>query len=122
MAFSMSMHLVVPSPFDFITDLIMMGRTRFFPCDPDALFVKWEQKVLYKTKYVIDFLCPLETRLKSKPIAGGLLAPRERASGQLLRLVRSFDSASNMDILHLFLTYGIHYVTKRVFGSVGLAS
>ena len=94
MAFSMSMHLVVPSPFDFITDLIMMGHARFFPDDPDALFVKCAlqaQHAPLDIEYVIDFLCPLETRLKRKPKAGLLVAPGEIASGQQLRLVRSFD-------------------------------
>ena len=30
----------------------------------------------------MDFLCPLETTHKRRPIAGGLVAPGEQASGQ----------------------------------------
>ena len=61
---------------------------------------------------MIDFLCPLETTDKRRPIAGGLLAPGEKASGQLRRLVRSFDSASKMNIL--FVSRGNHYDTNEI--------
>ena len=47
-------------------------------------------------------------------IAGGLLTPGEKASGQLRRLVRSFDSASKMNILHLFVAYGNFYNTNEI--------
>ena len=40
-------------------------------------------------------------------IAGGLLTPGEKASAQLRRLARSFDSASKMNILQLFVACGI---------------
>ena len=64
-------------------------------------------------EYVIDFLCPLETSLKRRPIAGRLVAPGEIASGQLLRLVRSFDSSSKINIQHVFVAYVIHYDTNE---------
>ena len=111
MAFQMSMHLDVPSPYNFITDLIMMGHARFLPSDPDGLFVKWALQAHHDPEwdieYVIDFLCPLET-------AHRLLARGQKASGQLLRLVRSFDSASKMNILHLFVACGNFYYTNEI--------
>ena len=58
---------------------------------------------------MIDFLCPLKTTHKRRAIAGGLLAPGEEASGQLRRLVCSFDSASKMNILHLIVARGNHH-------------
>ena len=51
---------------------------------------------------------------KLRPIAGRLLAPRQRASGHLLRLVRGFDSASKMNILHVFVVYGNFYNTNEI--------
>ena len=59
-----------------------------------------------------DFLCPLE--ITHKRIAGGLLAPGEKASGQLLRLVRSFVLASKMSILHIVVAQGNHYDTNEI--------
>ena len=64
-------------------------------------------------EFVIYFLCPLETTHKRRPIAGGLLAPGEEASGQLLRLVSSFDSARKMNILQLFVEQGSHWTRMR---------
>ena len=46
-------------------------------------------------------------------IAGGLLAPGEEASGQLRRLVQSFDAASKLNILHLVVAYGITLSDKN---------
>ena len=108
MALGMSMHLDVPPPENFITE--------FRPSDPDGLSVKWALQLggdpEWDIEFVIDFLCPLGTTLKR--IAGGLLAPGEKASGQLRRLVRSFDSASKMNILHLFVSWGNHYDTNEI--------
>ena len=88
----------------------MMGHARFLPSDPDGQFVKWAlQLSRVDTEYVIDFLYPMKIMDMVDPIAGGLLAPGEKASGQLLRLVRSFDSASKMNILHLFVSRGSSY-------------
>ena len=115
MAFQMFMHLDVPSPSNLITMLIMMGHARFLPSDPDGLFVKWAlqpchwRNTEWDLEYVIDYLCHSEIMHKVTQIAGGLLAPGEEASGQLLRLVRSFDSASKMNILHLFVSRGSSY-------------
>ena len=55
---------------------------------------------------MMDFLCPSETTGEGTQIAGGLLAPGEEASGQLRRLVQSFDSVSKMNILQFFVAYG----------------
>ena len=63
---------------------------------------------------MIDSLCPLEIMPNVTQIAGGLLAPGEKASGQLLRLVRSFDSESKMNILQLFVEQGSHYDTNEI--------
>ena len=63
---------------------------------------------------MIDFLCPLEIMPNITQIAGGLLAPGEKASVQLRRLARSFDSASKMNIMHLFVKRGSHYDTNEI--------
>ena len=99
-------------PFDFITNLIMKGHARFLSSDPDGLFVKWAREAYRRLPewgihYVMDFLCPSETTGKVMRKVGGLLAPGEKASGQLRRLVRSFDSETKMNIMHLFVAYGI---------------
>ena len=110
MAFQRSMQLDAPPLCNFSTDLIMIGHARFLPSDPDGLFVKWAlQLSRVDNEYVIDFLCPMKIMDMVDPIAGGLLAPGEKASGQLLRLIRSFDSASKMNILHLFVSRGSSY-------------
>ena len=114
-------HLAVDSlPFDFITNLIMKGHAHFLSSDPDGLFVKWAREAYRRLPqwgihYVMNFLCPTETTCKVMLIAGGLLAPGEKASGQLLRLVRSFDSVSKMNILHLFVGYGIGRCDTKEF-------
>ena len=100
------MRLDVPTPCNFITDLIQMGHARFLPSDPDGLFVKWAREAYHRLPewgihYVMDFQCPSETTGEGTQIAGGLLAPGEEASGQLRRLVQSFDPASKMNVLHL---------------------
>ena len=41
MALGLSMHLDMPPPENFITDLMMTGNVRFLPSDPDGLFLKW---------------------------------------------------------------------------------
>ena len=112
MAFQMSRELDVFPPPNFITDLIQMGHARFLPSDPDGLFVKWAREAYFHfpkwgIHVVMDFLCPSETTGKVTQIAGGLLAPGEEASGQLRRLVQSFDSERRMNILHLFVACGI---------------
>ena len=65
--------------------------------------------------YVMDFLCPSETTGQVMQIAGGLLAPKENASRQLCRLVQSFDSKSKMNIMHLFVAYGIGHCDTKEF-------
>ena len=111
MSFQMSMPLDVPPPENFITDLIMMGNARFLPSDPDGLFVKWALQntgghdPAWEVEFMRDFLCPGQIAHKYRPIAGGLLAAEEKASGELRRLVCSFDSVSKMNILHLFVAY-----------------
>ena len=114
MAFQMSRELDVFSPSNFITDLIQMGHARFLPLDPDGLFVKWAREAYFHfpkwgIHVVMDFQCPSETTHPSqrRPIAGGLLAPGEEASGQLRRLVQSLDSVRKMNILHLFVACSI---------------
>ena len=112
MAFRMSKDPDDRLPFDFITNLIQMGHARFLPSDPDGLFVKWAREAYRRLPewgihYVMDFLCPSETTGKVMRKVGGLLAPGEKASGQLRRLVRSFDSETKMNIMHLFVAYGI---------------
>ena len=112
MAFRMSKDPDDRLPFDFITNLIQMGHARFLPSDPDGLFVKWAREAYRRLPewgihYVMEFLCPSETTDKVMRIAGGLLAPGEEASGQLCRLVQSFDSETKMNIMHLFVKYGI---------------
>ena len=113
----------------------MVGNARFLPSDPDGLFVKWALQLggnpEWDIEFVIDFLCPLETTHKRRPIAGGLLAPEEETSGQLHRLISSVDSVSNINILHLFVAYGNFYNTneivdtfrmlRHVYGPMGLA-
>ena len=86
-------HLDLPPPSNLITMLIMKGHARFLPSDQDGLFVKWALQACHwrntewDLEYVIDFLCPLEIMPNITQIAGGLLAPAEKASGQLRRLV-----------------------------------
>ena len=98
----------------------MKGHARFLPSGPDGLFGKWAQQGCHMRNtewdlgYVIDFLCPLQIMPDVTQIAGGLLAPGERASGQLRRLVRSFDSQSTMNILQLFVEQGSHYDTSEI--------
>ena len=111
MAFRMSKDPDDRLPFDFITNLIQMGHARFLPSDPDGLFVKWAREAggrlpEWGIHDVMDFLCPSETTGEGTQIAGGLLAPGEEASGQLRRLVQSFDSVSKMNILQFFVAYG----------------
>ena len=113
LAFQISLPHDVPPPSNFITDLIQMGHARFLPSDPDGLFVKWARKA-WGVDDVIDFLCPSETTLMRRPIADGLLAPGEEASGELRRLVQSFDSQTKMNILHLFVAEGNHYDTNEI--------
>ena len=111
MAFQMSKDFDELPPFKFITNLIMMWHLRFLSSDPDGLFVKWAQEAHrlheWGIHYVIDFLCASERTGKVVQIAGRLLAPGEKASWKLLRLVCSFDSVSKMNILHFFVAYGI---------------
>ena len=116
-AFQMSMLLDVPPPENFISSLMMVGNARFLPSDPDGLFVKWALQLggdpEWDIEFVIDFLCPLETMHKRRPIAGGLLAPEEEASGQLHRLISSIDSVSDIN-LHFFVAYGNFYNTNEI--------
>ena len=117
LGFQMSMRLDAPTSSTFITKLITMGHARFLPSDPDGQFVKWALQA-WDVEYVIDFLCPLEIMPNVTQIAGGLLTPGEKASAQLRRLARSFDSASKMNILHLFVERGRHYDTNEILKSL----
>ena len=112
MAFQMLLPHDVPPPCHFIPDLIKLGHARFLPSDPDGLFVKWAREAggclpEWGIHVVMDFLCPSEITGEGTQIAGGLLAPGKKASGELRRLVQSFDSVSKMNILQFFVAEGI---------------
>ena len=121
MGFLMSASLKEPTPpCGFINILIETGKARFLLSDPDGLFVKWVLSSLsYRNtddhyagsdlEFLMDFLCPLQRRNK---IAGGLVAPGAKASGELRRLVRSVDSESGMNILHCFVLYAEEGTTE----------
>ena len=97
----------------------MLGHALFLPSDLDGLFVKWALQLggdpEWGIEFVIDFLCPLKTTDKRRPMPCGLLAPGEEASGQPRRLVCSVDSDSKMNILHLFVAYGNFYNTNEIW-------
>ena len=63
---------------------------------------------------MLSFVKTLQRMPNVTQIAGGLLVPGEKASGQLCRLVQSFDSASKMNIMHLFVKRGSHYDTNEI--------
>ena len=92
----------------------MIGNARFPPSDTEGRAQHLGGDPEWDIEFVTVFLCPLETTHKRRPIAGGVLAPGEKASGQLRRLVRTFDSGSKMNILHLFVAYGDLYNTHEI--------